>query len=365
MNTHSPIINFGAGPAALPQVVLTEAAEAVINYKDSGLSILEIPHRGGQLFEELLSESKALVLELCQLNADDYEVLWLQGGGRLQFAMIPMNFLDSTASAGYIDSGYWAHDAQEHARQYGNVRTIATSRALNYTMLPEIEAPIPNTLSYLHYTTNNTIYGSQFSSIPESPVPLFADMSSDIFAQHRDYSRFDLFYAVAQKNLGAAGVTLVVIKKSLLGKIVRKLPPILDYQQQVMHHSVLNTPPVFGIYVSLLVLRWIKEKGIDSIEKENNAKATLLYKEIERNTLLEGIVQENSRSKMNVVFRTSSSQTEKELISFCKENGIEGIGGHRSVGGLRVSLYNAITLQQVEKLVSLLQQFEQEKLKHT
>lgn len=365
MSKTSSIINFGAGPAALPQEVLAEAAQAVINYNNSGLSILEIPHRGGNLFDEILHESKALVLELCQLNPADYEVLWLQGGGRLQFAMIPMNFLDDNASAGYIDSGFWAHDAQEHARQYGNVQTIASSRDINYTDLPEIPTEIPNKLSYLHYTTNNTIYGTQFSSIPQSTVPLFADMSSDIFSEQRDYSAYDLFYAVAQKNIGAAGVTLVVVKKNLLGKIVRKLPPILDYQQQALQHSVLNTPPVFGIYVSLLVLRWIKAKGIAGLEKENRTKATLLYNEIERNALLKGIVGESSRSKMNVVFRASTSETEKELIAFCKENGIEGISGHRSVGGLRVSLYNAISIQQVEKFVSLLQQFEQEKLKHT
>ena len=214
------------------------------------------------------------------------------------------------------------------------VQTIASSRELNYTDLPEIPTEIPNTLSYLHYTTNNTIYGTQFSNIPQSAVPLFADMMSDIFSEKRDYSDYYLFYAVAKKNLGAAGVTLVVVKKHLLGKIVRKLPPILDHQQQALQHSVLNTPPVFGIYVSLLVLCWIKEKGIATLEKENRTKATLLYNEIERNTLLKGIVADSSRSKMNVVFRASTSETEKELIAFCKENGIEGISGHRSVGAV-------------------------------
>lgn len=359
MEQKKSVINFGAGPAALPQEVLKEASEAVVNYKQSGLSILEIPHRSSPLFEEILSESKQLVLELSGLNADEYEVLWMQGGGRMQFAMIPMNFLANEATAGYIDSGFWAHDAQEHARLYGNVQTLASTRAENYTSLPLLKEQVPKSLSYLHYTTNNTIYGTQFSAIPNCPVPLFADMSSDIFSEQRDYSQYDLFYAVAQKNLGAAGVTLVVVKKKLLDKIVRKLPPILDYQQQAFHNSVLNTPPVFGIYVSLLTLRWIKNRGIDNIEKENLAKANLLYSEIERNPLLTAIVQAKDRSKMNVVFRADSLETEKKLIAFASQNDIEGITGHRSVGGLRVSLYNAITLKQVEKFVSLLQNFEQ------
>lgn len=359
MEHKKSVINFGAGPAALPQEVLKEASDAVLNYKQSGLSILEIPHRNSPLFEKILSESKRLVLELSRLNADEYEVLWMQGGGRMQFAMIPMNFLATEATAGYIDSGFWAHDAQEHARLYGKVHTVTSSRTKNYTSLPLLNEPIEASLSYLHYTTNNTIYGTQFSAIPDSSVPLFADMSSDIFSEQRDYSRYDLFYAVAQKNLGAAGVTLVVLKKKLLDKIVRPLPPILDYRQQALHNSVLNTPPVFGIYVSLLTLRWIKNRGIKSIEKENLAKANLLYSEIDRNSLLLPIVHPNDRSKMNVVFRADSLQTEKKLIAFAAQNGIEGIAGHRSVGGFRVSLYNSISIEQVEKFVSLLQKFEQ------
>lgn len=358
------IINFGAGPAALPQELLTEASEAILNFKQSGLSILEIPHRGGKLFDELLDESKQLVLELCKLSTDEYEVLWLQGGGRLQFAMVPMNFLAADSTAGYIDSGFWAHDAQEHARQYGNVLTLASTKEEHYHSLPILGEHIPNHLSYVHYTTNNTIYGTQFSSIPSCPVPLIADMSSDIFSEERDYSRFDLFYAVAQKNLGAAGVTLVVVKKNMLDKIVRSLPPILDYKQQALQHSVLNTPPVFAIYVSLLSLRWIKQKGINQLAQINSAKANLLYSEIERNCLLKAIAHKESRSKMNVVFRTAKHETDKELIDFCRQQGIEGIAGHRTLGGLRVSLYNAISLAQVEKLVSILQQYEQEKLKN-
>ncbi|HTN17361.1 MAG TPA: 3-phosphoserine/phosphohydroxythreonine transaminase [Chitinophagaceae bacterium] len=358
----SDIINFGAGPAALPESVLSEAAAAVLNYRDTGLSILEIPHRG-PLFAELLAESKSLVLQLAGLSAEEYEVLWLQGGGRMQFAMIPMNFLAAGATAGYIDSGYWAYDAMEHARLFGNVDILASSREIGYTVFPELHRPIPDTLSYVHLTTNNTIYGTQLQDIPDCPVPLFADMSSDIFSQKREYRKFDLFYAVAQKNLGAAGNTLVVLRKNLLDKVVRRSASILDYSMQVKSGSVLNTPPVFAIYISLLTLRWIKAKGIDTIEQETLAKAQLLYGEVERNTLLEPVADTADRSRMNVVFRMKDTALEKELSAHCLANGIEGIEGHRSVGGFRVSLYNAISLAQVQKLVDTLQEFEKKKTK--
>lgn len=356
------IINFGAGPAALPLSVLQEASAALLNYKDTGLSILEIPHRG-RLFGDILAESKKLVLELAGLSGEEYEVLWLQGGGRLQFAMIPMNFLAAAATAGYIDSGYWANDAMEHARQFGKVNVLASSRDRNYTFFPKPDTPIPADLSYVHLTTNNTIYGTQLQVIPDCPVPVFADMSSDIFSQKRDYSKFDLFYAVAQKNLGAAGNTLVVLRKNILDKVVRKSAPILDYREQVKSGSVLNTPPVFAIYISLLTLRWIKAKGIDAIEQETLAKAQLLYSEIERNTLFEAVADPADRSRMNVVFRMKDTALEKELIAYCSTCGIEGIEGHRSVGGFRVSLYNAISLSQVQHLVETLQQFEKNKTK--
>lgn len=357
-----PIINFGAGPAALPASVLAEAAQAVLNYNHSGLSILEIPHRGTDLFPDILAESKSLVLSLANLSADDYEVLWLQGGGRMQFAMIPMNFLPKGKQAAYIDSGHWAYEAQSYAAQIGSVLCLGSTRAIDYTSLPQI-APIPEDLAYVHLTTNNTIYGTQLQHLPQTSVPLIADMSSDIFAQQRDYSRFDMFYAVAQKNIGAAGVTLVVLKKKFLQQALSGLPPILDFKAHAEQLSVLNTPPVFNIYVSLLTLRWIAQKGLPLIDQENRTKAELLYQEIDRNTLLMPIVARADRSLMNVVFRTVSSQHETELLHFCQQRGIEGIAGHRSVGGFRVSLYNAITVAQTERLVSVLQAFEQTKNK--
>ena len=264
-------INFGGGPAALPQDVFQQASAAVLDYNGTDLSILEIPHRSKE-FDAILDESVTLVKELCGIG-DEYEVLWLHGGGRLQFAMIPMNFLGENDTAGYIDSGHWAAEAAEYGMHYGGTDILSTSRDSNYKCLPEWPRKISDSLAYLHYTTNNTIYGTQWRNIPKCNVPLIADMSSDIFSKKMDYSNCSLFYAAAQKNIGPAGVTLVVIRKDMLDRIVRDLPPMLSYKAQVEQHSVLNTSPVFAIYTSLLTLRWTKAKGIDTIEQENRKKA--------------------------------------------------------------------------------------------
>jgi phosphoserine aminotransferase len=343
---------FGAGPAKLPQEVLAKAAEAVLEYNNTGLSILEIPHRGKH-FEEILEESKALVKELCGIG-DDYEVLWLQGGGRHQFAMVPMNFLGEKATAGYIDSGHWSADALKTAKHYGQVEVLASSRENNYTHLPPWPAAIDKNLSYVHLTTNNTIYGTQWPDIPECPVPLITDMSSDIFSVQRNYSRCALFYAVVQKNVGPAGATLVVVRKDMLGKTVRSLPDVFSYQGQAAANSLLNTPPVFAIYTSMLMLRWIAVKGIARIEAENRAKAQLLYDCIERHPAFYAVAAPGSRSLMNVVFRSHHEEAEKALIARSKEANIEGIQGHRSVGGFRASLYNAVTLAEVQQLVDVI-----------
>jgi phosphoserine aminotransferase len=352
---HEHKINFGAGPAALPPEVMQQAAEAVLNYNGTGLSILEIPHRG-KFFAAILEESKALVKELCALS-DDHEILWMHGGGRLQFCMIPGNFLGENETAGYIDSGAWASEAIDYAKQYGKVEVLASSKADNYNHLPDWPANIPQQLAYLHFTTNNTIYGTQWKDIPPCPVPLIADMSSDIFSRKIDYTCYAVFYAVAQKNLGAAGNTLVALRKDMLSQIKRKLPPMLDYAAHANKNSLLNTPPVFAVYVSLLMLRWIKGKDIATIEKENIAKAKLLYDEIDRNSLFTPIVKKEDRSMMNVCF-TAAKEQEQGFIDFCEANNITGVKGHRSTGGFRVSLYNAITLQAVEKLVAVMQEFE-------
>jgi phosphoserine aminotransferase len=352
-------INFNAGPGALPQEVLQQASQAVLEYDNTGLSILGVQHRGKH-FDAILEESKALVKELCGLN-DEYEVLWLHGGGRLQFSMIPMNFLDTNKEAGYIDSGFWASEAIEYANYYGNVNILSSTKADNYTHLPDWPTAVPQELAYVHFTTNNTIYGTQFKNIPAINTSLIADMSSDIFCKQRNYTNCDLFYAVAQKNIGPAGVTLVVIKKDLLQKQCRILPPMLSYTAHVKKNSVLNTPPVFAIYTSLLMLRWTKEKTIAAIENENNAKAAILYEEIERNPLFRSVVKEEDRSIMNACLRMNDETLQKEFIDFCNDNDVTGIAGHRTVGGLRVSLYNAITLQDVEHLVELMKAFEKQK----
>jgi len=347
-----PKIYFGAGPAKLPQEVLAKAAEAILDYNHTGLSILEIPHRGKH-FEEILEESKQLVKELCGIG-DDYEVLWLQGGGRHQFAMIPMNFLGESATAGYIDSGHWSADALNAAKYYGGVEVLASSREDHYTHLPHWPKAIRKDLAYVHFTTNNTIYGTQWPDMPECPVPLIADMSSDIFSVQRDYTKCALFYAVAQKNIGPAGATLVVVRKDMLDRIVRSLPDALSYQGQAAANSLLNTPPVFAIYTSMLMLRWIAAKGMEQIAQENRAKAKLLYDCIEQHPAFYAVAQEGSRSLMNVVFRSTDEAAERALTARSTEANIEGIQGHRSVGGFRASIYNAVTLADVQQLVEVI-----------
>jgi phosphoserine aminotransferase len=351
------LINFNAGPAALPRPVLEQAAEAVREYKNTGLSILELPHRGKE-FVEIVAESKALVKELCGLD-DRYDVLWLHGGGRLQFCMVPMNFLSERDSAGYIDSGHWAEEALEYAAHYGDVQILASSKTTNYDRLPDWPTNIPGQLAYLHFTTNNTICGTQWNHIPKTNVPLIADMSSDIFSRLHDYTRYGMFYAAAQKNLGVAGVALAVICKDMLRRITREMPAMLDFRAQVKENSILNTTNVFGVYVSLLMLRWTKEKGIENIEKENRKKAELLYDALDTSSIFSPHVKEHlHRSMMNVCFTAKTPEIEKSFLALCEKNNITGVKGHRSVGGFRASLYNAVTFEAVKRLVELMKEFE-------
>lgn len=351
-------INFNAGPAALPQVVLEEAAQAILNYNNAGLSILSLPHRGKD-FDAILEESKLLVRELCGIG-EEYEILWLQGGGRLQFAMAPMNFLGADETAGYIDSGSWSSAAISYANYYGKVKVLSSSKQQKYTSLPQWpKNEDQKDLAYIHCTTNNTIYGTQWKDVPATSVPLIADMSSDIFSRKVSFSNCDMFYAVAQKNIGPAGATLVVVRKDFLKNIKRAIPSILDYNIYAQKNSVLNTPPVFAIYTSMLVLRWIKNRGLDAIEKDNQRKAAILYKEVERNSLFRTEVKVEDRSMMNVCFLPVDELMKQPFVDFCEERNITGISGHRSVGGFRVSLYNAITIKDVEQLITVMQEFEQ------
>ena len=350
-------INFNAGPAALPEEVLQQAAAAVLDYNGMGISILELPHRG-KAFASIVKESTELVKELCSLG-DEYEVLWLHGGGRMEFCMIPMNFLPRNGSAGYIDSGHWSEEAATYAAHYGNVQVLSSSKVLNYNRLPDWPEHPPAHLSYIHFTTNNTIYGTQWHHIPSSAIPLIADMSSDIFSRRHNYTNYAFFYAAVQKNLGTPGIALAVVRKDMLSRIPDTLPGMLDYRAQVKENSVLNTANVFGVYVSLLMLRWIKAKGIEVIEKENGQKAALLYDAIDNSAIFKCHVKDNAhRSLMNVCFTANTTANETKFLALCKENNITGIKGHRLVGGFRVSLYNAITLDSVKKLVALIKEFE-------
>ncbi len=386
---------FGPGPAALPKTVTEQAAQAVIEYGNTGLSILSLPHRSPEM-AAILEEANSLINELCDLR-DEYHILWLQGGGRLQFAMLPMNLLHSGNTGLYIDSGYWAHDAMETAKTVGNVSVVASSRENGYRSLPDLtplaaflgaeisgnppsaeggsskpEAPTrsvhptPTAQSasnaysaYLHQTTNNTIFGTQFlAPLPSFPVPLVADMSSDILGVPRDFRKYSLFYAVAQKNLGPAGVTLVCIRKDFLPKMADKLPPFLSYKAHVAADGVLHTLPVFSIYSCLLMLRWIKEQGLENLFETNARKARMLYAALDESPHFVAPVEESARSRMNVVFRGQSPEVEKAFLAFCAARNISGIEGHRSAGSFRASIYNGVPEEAVEALVRAIRDFD-------
>jgi phosphoserine aminotransferase len=351
------IHNFGAGPCILPQEVFKQASQAVLDFNGTGLSILEISHRTPE-FEAVVDETVRLVKELLNVP-EGYSVVLLQGGASLQFSMVPMNLLGEGQTAAYLDSGIWATKALKEAKIIGNVNVVATSKESNYTYVPK-DYVIPEDAAYFHVTTNNTIYGTELLEIPKSPVPLVSDMSSDIFSRVIDVADFGLIYAGAQKNMGPAGVTLVIIKDDLLGKSGRKLPSMLDYKVQVEGGSMYNTPPVFSIYVSMLNLRWLKAKGgVAEIEKENIGKAQALYREIDRNPLFKGTCLVEDRSRMNVCFVMENPDQEKPFLKYAEAKGISGIKGHRSVGGFRASIYNALSINSVHTLIEAMQEFEE------
>ena len=350
------IHNFNAGPSVLPQSVLQEASRAIINFNNSGLSILEIGHRT-PLFEAVMDEAISLVKELMQLD-NDHEVLFLHGGATTQFMQIPMNLLDDKETAAYADTGVWGTKAIKEARLFGNVEVVCSSKESNYNFIPK-DFAVPNAASYFHITTNNTIYGTQWQEIPKVSMPVIADMSSDILSRKLDFNSFGLIFAGAQKNIGAAGATLVVVNKQILGKLKRKIPAIMDYQNHIKAGSMLNTPPVFAVYASMLTLRWLKEVGgVEAIEKINNKKADLLYNTIDNSNLFKPTAAKEDRSKMNVCFVMEDAENEKAFLEFAKQNNIYGIKGHRSVGGFRASMYNALPLSSVEYLVEKMVEFE-------
>jgi phosphoserine aminotransferase len=347
--------NFNAGPSILPKEVFEQAAQAVLNYNNSGLSILEIGHRTST-FQAVMDEAVALVKELMQFDSE-HEVLFLHGGASTQFMQVPMNLLDDKETAAYADTGVWGVKAIKEAKLYGKVEVVCSGKESNYTVIPK-DFAVPNDAKYFHITTNNTIYGTQWQKIPKTSVPLVADMSSDILSRVLDFNSFDLIYAGAQKNMGCAGVNLVVVKKDILGKVKRPLPTIMDYRNHIKEGSMLNTPPVFAVFVCMLTLRWLKKiGGVAAIEKINNEKAALLYNAIDINPLFKGTVVKEDRSKMNVCFVMHDATLEDKFLAYTKEHGIIGIKGHRSVGGFRASLYNALPISSVEVLTELMKEF--------
>jgi phosphoserine aminotransferase len=349
------IHNFNAGPSILPKEVFEEASRAVLNFNDSGLSILEIGHRT-PLFQNIMDEARALVRELMELDSD-HEVLFLHGGASTQFMQVPMNLLNEKEIAAFADTGVWSSKAINEAKIFGKVDVVCTSKEGGYRFIPK-DFAVPNDAKYFHITTNNTIYGTQWQKIPEVSIPLVADMSSDILSRKINYNSFDLIYAGAQKNIGAAGVNLVVVNKNILGKVKRTIPTIMDYRNHIREGSLLNTPPVFAVYVAMLTLRWLKKTGgVTEIEKRNKEKARLLYSEIDNNPLFTGNVEKDDRSKMNVCFVVNNKDLENNFLEFAKQNGIVGIKGHRLAGGFRASLYNALPLSSVEVLVNVMKRF--------
>lgn len=350
--------NFSAGPAILPASVMEEAADAVRNFNGSGLSILEISHRS-KPFIAVSEEAESLVRELLGLN-DDYGVIFLGGGASTQFFMTAMNLLDTHETAGYINTGTWANKAIKEAKLFGNVVELASSKDKNYAYLPK-GFDIPNGLKYVHITSNNTIYGTQFQSFPDTDAPLVADMSSDIFSRPLQMDKFGLIYAGAQKNMGPAGVTLVVVRKDLLGKVSRTLPSMLDYRIHIDNESMFNTPPVFPMYVSMLTLRWIKAQGgLNAMVPRNAAKAELIYNTIDNSPVFTSAVPDPAdRSVMNATFflKEAYQHLEADFLAACKAANCDGMKGHRSIGGFRASIYNSMDISSVQALVDVMDAF--------
>lgn len=352
----SKVHNFSAGPGILPAEVLQQAADSCINFDNMNLSLLEISHRSKN-YEKVMDEARAIIKELFEVG-DEYEVLYLGGGASLQFAMVPYNLMREGGSAAYVNTGVWATKAIKEAKLIGNTHVIASSEDKKFSYIPK-GYEIPKDADYLHITSNNTIYGTQIKEFPKSPIPLVCDMSSDIFSRSVNAKDFALIYAGAQKNMGPAGSTMIMVKKDVLGKTGRKMLSMLDYQVHIKGGSMYNTPPVFPIYVTLLTLQWLKKMGgIKWITDLNTKKATALYSEIDRNSMFYGTTAIEDRSQMNACFLMNKPELEAEFDKFWKEAGISGIRGHRDVGGYRASMYNALPLESVQVLVDVMKEFE-------
>ncbi len=349
--------NYSAGPCVLPQEVFEKSAQAILNFNNSDLSILEISHRSKD-FVAVMDEARALALDLLGLTGKGYQALFLAGGASLEFLMAPYNLMKVDGKAAYLDSGTWASAAIKESKIFGNTVIVASSKEQNYNHVPK-GYEVPADADYFHCTSNNTIFGTQMKEFPNCNAPIVCDMSSDIFSRVLDFSKFGIIYAGAQKNMGPAGTTLVVIKEEILGKTGRTIPSMLDYEKHINAGSMYNTPPVFPVYASLLTLQWLKNLGgIAAMEKLNNAKAALLYNEIDRNPLFKGAANVEDRSNMNATFLLNDEAHAPQFDSLWKAAGISGLPGHRSVGGYRASMYNALPIESVQVLVDVMQALE-------
>ncbi|PWK19811.1 3-phosphoserine/phosphohydroxythreonine transaminase [Xanthomarina spongicola] len=347
--------NFSAGPCILPQEVFLKASEAVMDFNNDGLSLLEISHRS-KPFVDVMEKARSLALELLGLEGKGYKALFLQGGASTQFLMVALNLLEKRA--GYLNTGTWSDKAIKEARLFDDVYEVASSKSANFNYIPK-GYEIPTEYDYFHCTSNNTIYGTQMKSFPKCDIPMVCDMSSDIFSRVLDFSKFDLIYAGAQKNMGPAGTTLVVVKEDILGKVSRKIPSMMDYKIHIDKGSMFNTPPVFSVYVSMLTLEWLKNLGgVKAIEELNEMKARVMYSEIDLNPLFKGYSVKEDRSNMNATFTLVNDNLKETFETMLKEAGINGVNGHRSVGGYRASMYNALPLDSVKVLVEVMSELE-------
>lgn len=345
--------NFGAGPGILPESALKKAAADILDFNGSGMGVLEISHRGKD-FEAVLAKAKSLVKELLNVP-DTYEVLFLQGGASTQFAMVPMNLLKTKAA--YLDQGAWSNKAIKEAKLFGEVTVVGSSKDKNYSYMPK-GYTIPADCDYFHITSNETIHGTQIKNFPTSPIPVICDMSSDIFSRPVDVSKFDLIYAGAQKNMGPSGVTLVIIKKDIVGKHGKTLPTMLDYKTHLDNDSMYNTPPVFPILMCMYTMEWLKSiGGVKEMEKINKQKFDMFYGEVDSNSMFVGTASAEDRSPMNACFLLNDPSQDEAFLNAAKAAGIVGIKGHRSVGGFRASMYNALPIESVKALVSVMKEF--------
>jgi phosphoserine aminotransferase len=349
--------NFSAGPCILPQEVLQKASEAILNFNDDDLSLIESSHRSAS-FVSIMEKGRQLALELLGLENKGYKALFLQGGASLEFLMVAYNLLEKKAA--YLNTGTWADKALKEAKAFGEVVEVGSSKDKGFSYIPK-GYTLPEDIDYFHCTSNNTVAGTQMKTFPSTNAPLVCDMSSDIFSRQLDFEKFDLIYAGAQKNMGPAGATLVIIKEEILGKVTRHIPSMLNYQTHIDKDSMFNTPSVFAVYVSTLTLQWLKDLGgIAFIETVNNKKAALLYAEIDRNSLFEGVVAKEDRSTMNATFVLTDPSLKDTFDTLWKAAGINGLTGHRSVGGYRASMYNALPLYSVQVLVNAMKALEKQ-----